>query len=234
MSCDSPVISRRVQADPIPDARSMIHVVLVDDPAMVRQGLRTMLESYTDIQVIGEAANGDEAITLARMMQPDVVLMDINMPTVNGIEATAVIKRSFPKMAIVGLSVNADRGNREAMIQAGAATYLLKKCRLKCCIKPSKRPWRLPSYRTLAQLIYRFHNSKQTAIDIRPARSAAHHHEIEIGWSLKLVFADFLNAIDQAPTRGAVENDLRIRPTEAEIGNDIGFREPDGEALKWG
>ncbi len=126
MSCDSPVISRRVQADPVPDARSTIHVVLVDDHAMIRQGLRTMLEGYRDIQVIGEAANGDEAIRLARTMQPDVVLMDINMPKVNGIEATAVIKRSFPKMTIVGLSVNADRSNREAMIQAGAATLLTK------------------------------------------------------------------------------------------------------------
>ena len=85
-----------------------------------------MLEAYTDIQVLGEAANGDEAVTLAQTIQPDVVLMDINMPKMNGIEATAVIKRYFPHMVIVGLSVNADRGNREAMIQAGAATLLTK------------------------------------------------------------------------------------------------------------
>jgi DNA-binding NarL/FixJ family response regulator len=84
------------------------------------------LEAYTDIQVLGEAANGNEAVTLAQTMRPDVVLMDINMPKMNGIEATAVIKRDFPNMAIVGLSVNADTGNREAIIQAGAATLLTK------------------------------------------------------------------------------------------------------------
>ncbi|MBX3301019.1 MAG: PAS domain S-box protein [Nitrospira sp.] len=124
--CDSPFISRRSHADTVPVDPSTIRVLLVDDHAMIRQGLRMMLEAYKDIQVTGEAANGDEAITLAHTIQPDVVLMDINMPKRNGIEATAVIKRYFRDMAIVGLSVNADRGSREAMIQAGAATLLTK------------------------------------------------------------------------------------------------------------
>ncbi len=123
---DSPGSSQRSQADTVPDDPSTIRVLLVDDHVMIRQGLRTMLEAYKDIQVLGEAANGDEAITLAQAIQPDVVLMDINMPKLNGIEATAVIKRNFPYMAIVGLSVNADRENREAMIEAGAATLLTK------------------------------------------------------------------------------------------------------------
>jgi signal transduction histidine kinase/CheY-like chemotaxis protein len=105
---------------------SPVRVVLADDHAMIRQGLRTVLEAYSDIQVIGEAANGNEAITLARTLQPDVVLMDINMPKMNGIEATAVIKQHYPDMALVGLSVNADSGNREAMMQAGATTLLTK------------------------------------------------------------------------------------------------------------
>jgi PAS domain S-box-containing protein len=123
---DWPVRSRHSQADPVPTEPSTIRLLLVDDHAMVRQGLRTMLEGYQDIHIIGEAANGEEAITLAHTLQPDVVLMDMNMPQLNGIEATAVIKRDFPEMVVVGLSVNADRGNREAMIQAGAATLLTK------------------------------------------------------------------------------------------------------------
>jgi DNA-binding NarL/FixJ family response regulator len=93
---------------------------------MIRQGLRSMLEAYKDIQISGEATNGAEAITLAQQIQPDVVLMDINMPQMNGIDATAGIKRHFPHIVIVGLSVNADRRNREAMIKAGAATLLTK------------------------------------------------------------------------------------------------------------
>ena len=123
---DSPFISRRSQAGTVPGDRSTIRVLIVDDHVMIRQGLRTMLEAYTDIQVLGEAANGDEAITLAQTIQPVAVLMDINMPKMNGIEATAMIKRYFPHIVIIGLSVNADRGNREAMIQAGAATLLTK------------------------------------------------------------------------------------------------------------
>lgn len=122
----SPFISRGSGADTVHGDRSTIRVLLVDDHAMVRQGLRTMLEGYQDIHVIGEAANGAEAITLAHTLQPNVVLMDMNMPQLNGIEATAVIKRDFPDMVVVGLSVNTDRGNRDAMIQAGAAALLTK------------------------------------------------------------------------------------------------------------
>lgn len=123
---ESPLTARHSPADPILRDPLTIRVMLVDDHAMIRQGLRTMLEAYNDIHVIGEATNGEEAITLARRLQPDVVLMDINMPKLNGIEATAMIKRAFPDMVIVGLSVNADRGNHDAMIQAGAATLLTK------------------------------------------------------------------------------------------------------------
>jgi PAS domain S-box-containing protein len=109
-----------------PTDRSTIRILIADDHVMIRQGLRSMLEAYKDIQISGEAANGDEAITLAQQIQPDIVLMDINMPQRNGIDATAVIKRHFPNMVIVGLSVNAERRNREAMLQAGAATLLTK------------------------------------------------------------------------------------------------------------
>ena len=123
---DSPFISRPSRAERIPGDRSMIHVLIVDDHAMIRQGLRTMLEAYTDIHVIGEAADGEEAIILAQRLQPDVVLMDINMPKRNGIEATALLKQYFPNMVIVGLSVNADRGNSDAMIHAGAVMLLTK------------------------------------------------------------------------------------------------------------
>ena len=122
----SPFIYGDSQSEPTPVASTTIRVVIIDDHAMIRQGLRTMLEAYTDIHVIGEAANGTEAIALAQKLQPDVVLMDINMPIMNGIEATAEIKRYSPNMAIVGLSVNADRGNRDAIIQAGATTLLTK------------------------------------------------------------------------------------------------------------
>ena len=73
----------------------VIHVLVVDDHEMVRKMLHTMLDSYEDIQVIGEASDGEEAISLTRRLHPDAILMDVNMPKVNGIEATRRIKRNF-------------------------------------------------------------------------------------------------------------------------------------------
>lgn len=136
---DSPLIHPRSPTDPVPTNPSTIRVLLVDDHAMIRQGLRTMLEAYQDIHVIGEAANGEEAITLAHTLQPDVVLMDTNMPKLNGIEATAVIKRDLPHMAIVGLSVNADGATGIPCSKLVPQRCSQKKRRLKSCITPSTR-----------------------------------------------------------------------------------------------
>jgi DNA-binding NarL/FixJ family response regulator len=101
-------------------------VLLVDDHAMMRQGLRSVLEAYSDIEVVGEAGNGEEAVASAERLRPSIVVMDINMPRMNGIEATAAIKRRFPETIIVGLSVNAAHDNQAAMTQAGASTLLTK------------------------------------------------------------------------------------------------------------
>ncbi|HKO29603.1 MAG TPA: PAS domain S-box protein [Nitrospiraceae bacterium] len=101
-------------------------VLLVDDHSMVRQGLRTMLESYADIEVIGEAANGEEAVTSVEQLQPAIVVMDINMPKMNGIDATAKIKSCYPHITVIGLSVNVGRDSAEAMRNAGAAMLLTK------------------------------------------------------------------------------------------------------------
>jgi PAS domain S-box-containing protein len=101
-------------------------VLLVDDHAMVRQGLRTMLESYADVQVIGEASNGEEALTTVERLHPAVVVMDINMPKLNGIEATARLKSRFPDLIIIGLSVNAEEENQRAMKRAGASRLITK------------------------------------------------------------------------------------------------------------
>ena len=93
---------------------------------MVRQGLRTVLESYSDIEVVGEARDGREAVELAERLTPEVIIMDINMPNMNGIEATVEIKSRHPGMKIVALSLNADGDNEGAMVRAGAETLLSK------------------------------------------------------------------------------------------------------------
>jgi len=105
-----------------------IRVMLADDHLVVRQGLSALLESQTDIEIVGEAADGVEAVTLARKCCPDVVLMDINMPVMNGLEATRIISAELPQTRIIGLSINDDAETIAAMQAAGAATLVGKDC----------------------------------------------------------------------------------------------------------
>jgi DNA-binding NarL/FixJ family response regulator len=104
----------------------MCRVLIVDDHAMMRQGLRSLLESYADIEVVGGAADGEEAVRMVAELCPSVVIMDINMPRMNGIEATKRIRAQYPTVAVIGLSVNAQEATKEAMKRAGAATLLPK------------------------------------------------------------------------------------------------------------
>ncbi len=103
-----------------------INVLLVDDHAVVRQGLRMFLSLDPELEIVGEAGNGEEGVTLAHQLKPDVVLMDLLMPVMDGITATAVIRRELPETEVIALtSVLEDRLVVDA-IRAGAIGYLLK------------------------------------------------------------------------------------------------------------
>ena len=104
----------------------MITLLLVDDEPLVRRGLHTLLERVGDIRVIGEASNGADAITLAQALHPDVVLMDISMPTRDGIAATAALRASVPQCAVVLLSLYDDATMRARAHAAGAVTLVGK------------------------------------------------------------------------------------------------------------
>src|SRR5262249_56162618 len=97
-----------------------------DDHAMMREGLRSVLEGYEDIEIVGEAADGEEAVNALTLIRPHVVVMDINMPKLNGIEATARLKSLYPDLIIIGLSVNAEEENQKAMKRAGASRLVAK------------------------------------------------------------------------------------------------------------
>lgn len=113
------------------DPQGPIRVLLVDDHAMMRQGIRSIMERYADIEVVGEACDGHEAVAASQQLRPHVVVMDINMPKKNGIEATRDIKARYPEIDVIGLSVNAGDQNQEAMLKAGALLLLSKEAAAK-------------------------------------------------------------------------------------------------------
>src|SRR5947208_2193452 len=107
-------------------AEPSITVLVVDDHAVVREGLRTFLGLQDGLEVIGEAGDGEEAVALAARLRPDVILMDLTMPRLDGVEAMRQLRRRLPGTRVVVLTSNADDSRLLAAIQAGAAGYLLK------------------------------------------------------------------------------------------------------------
>ncbi len=103
-----------------------IRILVVDDYAPFREGLRAMLRSEGDLQLIGEATNGKEALELAAQLQPDVILMDLQMPEMSGIEATGAIVETSPHISILVLTMFQDDNSVFTALQAGARGYLLK------------------------------------------------------------------------------------------------------------
>lgn len=103
-----------------------ITLLLVDDHPVVRKGTRELLEGESDMQVLGEAGSGEEAVKLASELQPAVILMDVSMPGMNGIEATKLIKAKHPSVGILVLTSYDDDAYVFALLEAGAAGYLLK------------------------------------------------------------------------------------------------------------
>ena len=103
-----------------------IRILLADDHAVVRDGLRALIEKQTDMAVVAEAADGREAAQLAEEYLPDVVVMDIGMPDLNGIEACRQILESLPDTQVVMLSMHSDEGYVLRALKAGARAYLLK------------------------------------------------------------------------------------------------------------
>ena len=103
-----------------------IRILLVDDHQILRDGLRLLIEQHDDMQVVGEAEDGLSAIRLAGKLTPDVILMDITLPAVNGIDATQEILKSHPNLRIIALSMHSDRRMVARILSVGAVGYLLK------------------------------------------------------------------------------------------------------------
>jgi DNA-binding NarL/FixJ family response regulator len=116
-----------IPTDAPPDAAAPpLRVLLADDHAILREGVRLVLESQADITVVGEAGDGAEALALAHRLRPDVVVMDIAMPGLNGLDATRRLRAELPEVQVVALTMHADREYVTEVVQAGAAGYVLK------------------------------------------------------------------------------------------------------------
>lgn len=112
--------------DDTSDAPAVITVLIADDHPLLRQALRSVLERQADVQVVAEAANGDEAVRLATELLPDAVIMDIGMPVMNGFEATRAIKANCPRTGVLVLTVHNDSEHVLGILDAGADGYLIK------------------------------------------------------------------------------------------------------------
>jgi len=103
-----------------------LRILLADDHATVRQGLKLLIDSQPDMGVVGEASDGDIVVERAKALKPDIVVMDISMPRMNGLIATRTLKRQQPEVAIIALSRHDDDTHVEALFRAGASGYVLK------------------------------------------------------------------------------------------------------------
>ncbi len=120
-----------------------MRILIVDDHAIVREGLLRLVQSEPDVHVIGEAGDGKRAVELATALRPDIVLMDISMPGMNGIEATRVIARTCPGVQVIGLSMFTAAEQAQTILEAGAVGYVSKTdppqqllATLRACLSP--------------------------------------------------------------------------------------------------
>lgn len=116
----------------------MKKVIIADDHKIIRDGLKSLISQHSDLQVVAEAGDGRRAVELVRELRPDVVIMDVNMPELNGIDATRQIVAEFPDTRVIALSMHSDRRFVNAMLKAGASGYLLKDCAFEEIIRAVK------------------------------------------------------------------------------------------------
>ena len=109
------------------DSETLIRVVIADDHAMVREGLRSLIDCQPGLSVVGEASDGSEAVERAKELHPDVLVLDLSMPRVGGAEAADIITRECPGVKVVALTMHEERSYVSRLLRAGASGYVLKR-----------------------------------------------------------------------------------------------------------
>jgi two-component system response regulator NreC len=159
-----------------------IRLLLVDDHAVVRSGLKMLLAGESDVDIVGEAANGAEAVAGAGSARPDVILMDIGLPDMSGIDAARAIKSRHPNIAIVALTIHEDEEYFFKMLEAGASGYVPKRAapeELLTAIRTAARG-EVYLYPSLAKLLVKDYLSQERAAETKAALNELTEREQEV------------------------------------------------------
>ncbi len=114
-----------VTASPL-TSRGRARILIADDNTVIRYGVKQLISQETGLEVVGEALNGEDAVALARSLRPDIVIMDVRMPLMDGIEATSLITEEWPETLVVGFSSSYEHNIKAKMLKAGAVDFLEK------------------------------------------------------------------------------------------------------------
>lgn len=159
-----------------------IRLLLVDDHAVVRSGLRMLLASEGDVEIVGEAGSGSEAVSAAGSERPDVILMDIGLPDMSGIEAARAVKSKYPEIAVVALTIHEDEEYFFKMLEAGASGYVPKRAapeELLTAIRTAASG-EVYLYPSLAKLLVKDYLSQEREIENKPALDGLTEREQEV------------------------------------------------------
>ncbi len=184
-----------------------IRLLLVDDHAVVRSGLKMLLASEADVEIVGEAGSGSEAVAGAGSARPDVILMDIGLPDMTGIEATRAIKSKYPNIAIVALTIHEDEEYFFKMLEAGASGYVPKRAapeELLTAIRAAAAG-EVYLYPSLAKLLVKDYLSQERAVENKPTLDELTEREQEV-----------LSHLAEGATNEDIANALVISPKTVE------------------
>jgi len=156
-----------------------IKIIIADDHQLFREGIVKLLSNDADIEIIAQAENGEEAYQKAKEHRPDLVMMDIGMPILNGIEATKAIVSEFPEIKILALSMHAEKGYIKDILDAGANAYVLKNCTYAQLIEAIKSVYKGKKYLSeeVTEIVLQDYLSKDDSIDFKTLLS---NREFEI------------------------------------------------------
>ena len=217
-----------------------LRVFLGEDHAVVREGLKRLIESESDLQVVGEAADGGETVQKVLRLRPDIVVIDVSMPVLNGLQATRQIKAACPQIKVLALTVHEDRGYVREMLTAGADGYLLKRAaaaELIATLRAVKGGGVHLDPRVMGNLVAKpgvEEGRSSEGVSSLTQRESAVIRRIALGYSNKEIAADLklsVKTVETYKARAMEKAGLRSRVDIVRLGTERGWFLAEGAAL---